>query len=141
MSQSLLIRFAEQVSATETTSDRLKAIADHLGLSQNKAAHIAINALYNEISADAMVESEFQNHGRQVGRVTYLHAPDDLVRRVEERIAAGTPLPHEDDESLERNLLFVLLSTDQKRQVKATPDPLQKRHLIARFVQENRDRP
>lgn len=139
MPKSLLVRFADRVSATQTTADRIKTIADHFGVSQNKAAHIAINRLFDEIASDVDAEAEFEKHGRKVGGVTYLHTPEDFLRRVEERIAKDIPLPHEDDESLESNLLFRFLSEEQQDRVKAASDPLQKRHLIAEFAKSNRE--
>lgn len=134
MSTSLVVRFADRVSPTQTTHERLKAVADHLGVSQNKAVHMAINALHEHIEDDIAMAEEFRLHGRKVGGVTYLNADEAFIRRVEDRIARGVPLPQEDDESLERHLLFTLLSEEEQAQVKAAADPMQKRHLIARFI-------
>lgn len=76
--------------------------------------------------------------GKVVGGVTYIgHTEDDLARieaRIEARIKAGIPLPHEDDETLESNLLFASLSDAEKAQVRAATDPLEKRRLIAAGV-------
>ncbi len=136
MATALVIRFADQVSPTATTHDRLKAMADHLGVSQNKAAHIAINRLYEECADDIAIEDEFRKHGRKVGGITYLGVSDDFIRRVEDRIARRIPLPHEDDESLERFLLFRFLTKDQQAAVKAEPNFLVKRQMITKFLDD-----
>ena len=42
----LLLRFASEATATQTTRDMLSEIATKLGVSETKAAHIAINRLH-----------------------------------------------------------------------------------------------
>ena len=42
----LLLRFASEATATQATRDMLSEIAAKLGVSQTKAAHIAINRLH-----------------------------------------------------------------------------------------------
>ena len=56
--KSLVVRFSDKISETETTHERVKAIADRLGISQNKAVHYAINLAHNQII------------GQQVGCIT-----------------------------------------------------------------------
>jgi len=140
MPTSLVIRFADRVSQTQTTHERLKALADHFGVSQNKAAHMAINRLYDETATDRAIEAEFLKHGRKVGGVTYLHAPEDFLLRVEDRIRRGIPLPHEDDDALEHNLLFKLLPPDVQACVISATDPMDKRRLIDQHLRESKER-
>ncbi|MBU0501459.1 MAG: hypothetical protein KJ558_10210 [Gammaproteobacteria bacterium] len=140
--KSLVVRFSSKVAAFETTHDRLKDIAEFLGVSQNKAAHYAINKAWESLASndDMREDLEFKRHGRKVGKVTYLNAPDDLIQRVEERIAKGIPLPHEDDQDLEGSLLFRLLSAEQQNQVRSECSPLAKRRLIVKFLEEQQDK-
>ncbi|CQR44891.1 hypothetical protein THICB3560256 [Thiomonas sp. CB3] len=44
--QPLLLRFASEPTATQATRDMLSEIAGKLGVTQTKAAHIAINRLH-----------------------------------------------------------------------------------------------
>lgn len=134
--------------ASEGESDGLRKLAAKLGCTEDDAIIIAVNRMFlsnvhpvEEVDSSAEdldddIESVFERYGRKVGTITYLNAPEDFIQRVEQRIAAGTPLPHEDDESLERFLLFHFLTEEQQSQVKATPDTLEKRHLIARFLKD-----
>lgn len=140
---SLVFRFSESVSRFETTQQRLKDIAEFLSVSQNKAAAYAINKTWESLAEqeDMLEELEFKRHGRKVGKVTYLNHDEDAIRRIEERIANGVPLPHEDDDTLERNLLFRLLTTEQQDRVKTEQDPLMKRQLIVRFIKQNKHCP
>lgn len=134
----LAVRFANKVSKMETTQQRVKDLAGLLGVSQNKAIHYAVNQAYEalfetpeqEAAADALREKE----AVVVGGISYRGASPEFLRRVQSRIDAGTPLPHEDDETLESNLLFSMLEPYQQAQVKAQSDPLTKRELIAAFV-------
>lgn len=136
--KTLAVRFSDQVSEMETTHQRVKDIAEFLGVSQNKAVQYAINKAYDQLNDDRNIEAElhFKRHGRQVGGVTYLNHPEDFLGRVQKRIKDSIPLPHEDDESLERNLIFKLLTEEQQAQAKATQDVLEKRRLIAGFLQQ-----
>lgn len=136
--KTLVVRFSNRVSEMETTHQRLQDIAEFLGVSQNKAIQYAINKTYEHLEESKDIEAElhYRRHGTQVGGVTYLNTPEDFIKRVEERIRDGIPLPHEDDESLERSLLFKLLKEDQQAQVRATQDILEKRRLVAGFLQE-----
>ncbi|MEB8476715.1 hypothetical protein [Acidithiobacillus ferriphilus] len=43
------LRFSNERTATTATQVALERIAAHLGVSQNKAAHMAINFLYDEL--------------------------------------------------------------------------------------------
>ncbi|MBU2816633.1 hypothetical protein HF282_03890 [Acidithiobacillus ferrooxidans] len=43
------LRFSNERTATTATQVALERIAAHLGVSQNKAAHMAINLLYDEL--------------------------------------------------------------------------------------------
>ncbi len=136
--KSLVVRFSEQVSQFETTHGRLKDIAEYLGVSQNKAVAYAINKAWEYLDEheDMLRELEFKRRGCKVGGVTYLNAPEDFIRRVKERMANGVPLPHEDDEELERNLLFQFLSKEQQAAVRAASDPAEKRRLKAEFLSQ-----
>lgn len=49
MSNALLINFKQNASTLGARRETLKAIADKLGVSETKAAHIAINRLYNSL--------------------------------------------------------------------------------------------
>lgn len=134
--KNLVVRFSDRVSEMETTHQRLVDIADYLGVSLNKAVQYAINKAYERLAEEDDIEADlyFKRHGRKVGSVTYVNADEDFIRRVEGRIKKGVPLAHEDDESLERNLLFKLLPEDQQAQVRAANDPDDKRRLIASFL-------
>lgn len=92
---------------------------------------------YPTAEDEEAVEREFERHGVKVGEVTYLHADTAFLQRVRDRIQQGVPLPHEDDESLERFLLFRFLTKEQQAQVKAVSDPIEKRRSIERFLNEN----
>lgn len=130
--KTLVVRFSDRVSEMETTHQRLKDISEHLGVSQNKAIQYAINKAYEDLELEA--ELQFKRHGTEIGGVTYLNHPKDALVRIEARVKAGVPLPHEDDESLESNLLFACLTEDQQAKVKATKNTLEKRDLIAGFL-------
>lgn len=135
---SLVVRFSEQTSQFETTHHRLKDIADFLGVSQNKAVAYAINLAWERLAKEEeMLEDlEFKRHGVKLGKITYLHAPEDFVHRVKERIAKDIPLPHEDDDEIESGLLFRFLSKEQQDAIHATADPAEKRRLKAKFLKE-----
>jgi len=122
--KSLVIRFSEQVSKFETTHQRLKDIAEYLGVSQNKAVAYAINEAWKNLAKneDMLEELEFKRHGRNGGGVTYLHAD-------------GVPLSHEDD-SIENDLLFRFLSKEQKEAIRSAPSLEEKRRLKAKFLKE-----
>lgn len=136
--KSLVVRFSAKPSKFETTHQRLKDIAEFLGVSQNKAIAYAINQTWERLKEheEMLEELEFKRHGVKVGGITYLHAEPEFIERVRERIAKGIPLPHEDDESLERNFLFSFLSEEQKNQVRSASSALEKRRLKARFLDE-----
>lgn len=136
--KALVVRFADKASQFETTHQRLKDLADFLGVSQNKAIAYAINKAWEMLNEqdDMQVELAFRRHGVKVGRITYLNADQDFIQRVNERIASGTPLPHSDDSSLETDLLFMFLSKEQQDAIRATPDPKEKRRLKAKFLSE-----
>lgn len=126
----LVVRFSDRVSEMETTHQRLKDIAEHLGVSQNKAIQRAINHLYEQHA----VEMEFKRHGVQVGGVTYLNTPKEQIERIAARIKAGIPLPHVDDGTLENHIMFALLLEEEQAKVKAEPDMLEKRKMIEGFL-------
>jgi len=136
--KSLVVRFSDKHSKFETTQQRLKDIAEFLGVSQNKAVAYAINQTWKHLDEheDMLVELEFKRHGVKAGSITYLHAEPDFIERVRDRIAKGIPMPHEDDESLENNFLFSFLSEEQKNQVRSASSALEKRMLKARFLKE-----
>ncbi|PKY11736.1 hypothetical protein B1757_02800 [Acidithiobacillus marinus] len=48
MAHAITIRFDNEKTVTGATHFALKRIAEHLGVSQNKAVHIAINRLYDQ---------------------------------------------------------------------------------------------
>lgn len=139
--------------ATEAESKALRELAAKLGCTEDEAIIIAVKQMFlnnvhpvegdhsftEDLGDDIEVERAFERHGRRIGKITYLNMPEDFIQRVEQRIAEGIPLPHEDDESLECFLLFRFLTEDQQSQVKARHDPLEKRHLIARFLEEIED--
>lgn len=54
--QPLLLRFASEPTATQATRDMLSEIAGKLGVTQTKAAHIAINRLHM-----ALFEGDLKN--------------------------------------------------------------------------------
>lgn len=71
MSKPLLLQFADEASATTATRDSLKSIADRLGVSETKAAHIAINRLYRDIiqgDADFDVPDEAARRREEEGQ-------------------------------------------------------------------------
>jgi len=139
--------------ASEAESKALRELAAKLGCTDDEAIIIAVKKVFlNSVSPDEgdhcstkdlgdeiEVERAFERHGRRIGKITYLNMPEDFIQRVEQRIAEGIPLPHEDDDGLENFLLFRFLSEQQQKQVKSTPDPIEKRHLIARFLKEIED--
>jgi|GEM_PF-5274779 hypothetical protein len=136
--KSLVVRFSEQVSKHETTHQRLKDIAEFLGVSQNKAVAYAINKAWEYLAEheEMLEELEFKRHGIKVGGITYLNHEPEFIERVRERIAKGIPLPHEDDDSLESNLLFRFLSAEQQEAIRSASDPDEKRRLKAKFLKE-----
>lgn len=136
--KSLVVRFSEKPSKFETTHQRLKDIAEFLGVSQNKAIAYAINQTWEHLKEheEMLEELEFKRHGAKVGGITYLHAEPEFIERVRERIAKGIPLPHEDDESLERNFLFSFLSEEQRQRIAAASTADEKRRLKAQCLQE-----
>lgn len=119
-----------------TTHQRLKDIAEFLGVSQNKAIQYAVNTAYDALNegGDLEAELQFKRHGVRAGGVTYLNHSPEFVKRVQKRIKAGVPLANEDDEGLEHNLLFSFLSAKQQARVRAAREPLEKRRLIAGFL-------
>lgn len=137
----LVVRFANQVSQFETTHQRLKDIAEFLGVSQNKAVAYAINQAWEYLAEheDMREELEFKRRGVKVGGITYLNHDPAFIERVRERIAKGVPLPHEDDDALESNLLFQFLTEEQQAVVRAAASPAEKRHLKSKFLNENRE--
>lgn len=136
--------------ASEAESKALRELAAKLGCTEDEAIITAVKQLFlnsvpsdegdrpstEDLGGEMEVERAFERHGRRIGKITYLNMPEDFIQRVEQRIAEGIPLPHEDDDGLENFLLFRFLSEQQQKQVKSTPDPLEKRHLIARFLNE-----
>lgn len=138
---SLVVRFSEQVSKFETTHQRLKDIAEFLGVSQNKAVAYAINKAWEHLAEheDMHEELEFKRRGVKVGGITYLNEDPAFIKRVRERIASGIPLPHEDDDEIERNVLFMFLSKEQQEAILAAADPAEKRRLKAKFLKEYGD--
>lgn len=139
--KSLVVRFSDKASKFETTQQRLKDIAEYLGVSQNKAIAYAINQVWQRLieDEDMDVELAYKRHGVKVGKITYLNADPAFIERARERLANDVPLPHEDDESLERNLLFQFLTVEQQNVVRSEPDPLKKRHLISAFLAKNNE--
>jgi hypothetical protein len=136
--KSLVVRFSDQVSKFETTHQRLKDVAEFLGVSQNKAVAYAINQAWEHLAEhEEMLEDlEWKRHGVKVGGITYLNHDQAFLDRVRERVAEGVPLPHEDDEILERNLLFSFLRKEQQDAIRAAADPAEKRRLKANFLKE-----
>jgi hypothetical protein len=133
---SLVLRFSDQVSRFETTQQRLKDIAEYFGLSQNKAAAYAINALWEHLAQNEGLEEAlaFKRQGKEVGGITYMNAED--VQRAQARVSQGVELPHENDSELENNLLFQFLSAKQQAAIHAASDPAEKRRLKAAFLRE-----
>lgn len=84
-------------------------------------------------------ELEFKRRGVKVGGITYLNHDPAFIERVRERIAKGVPLPHEDDDALESNLLFQFLTEEQQAAVRAATSPAEKRRLKSKFLNENRE--
>ena len=69
--------------------------------------------------------------------IYYKGIDEDFSRRVQDRINLGTPLPHQDDETLESFFLFEALNANQKEKVKAEKDPIKKKKKIVQFLKEN----
>jgi hypothetical protein len=140
MSTSLVIRFSDHVSRFEATHQRLKDIAEFLGVSQNKAAAYAINKVWEDLAEnEEMLEDlEWKRHGVQVGQITHLNHDPVFIERAKQRVANGDPLPHEDDDDLERALSFQFLTEEQQSQIRAASDPKEKRLLKAGFLKENK---
>lgn len=63
--KTLVVRFSDRVSKMETTHQRLKAISEHLGVSQNKAIQYAINKVYEDLDIEAHLQ--FKRQGVEVG--------------------------------------------------------------------------
>ncbi len=139
--KSLVVRFSDKTSRFETTHQRLKDIAEFLGVSQNKAVAYAINKAWELLDEqeDMQFELAFKRHGVKVGGVTYLNVEPEFIERVKELIAKGIPLPHEDDDAIESNLLFRFLTKEQQAAIRAETDPLEKRRLKVRFLQQNKE--
>ncbi len=135
--------------ATASDSEGLRQLAVKSGLSEDEVIVIAVSRMFHDVFHadtrhpsqdlidDIRVELAFERRGRTVGGITYLHAPEDFIRRVEQRIAEGIPLPHEDDDSLENFFLFDFLPDAAKAQAKAVSDPLAKRHLIVDMLKRH----
>ncbi len=136
--QSINLRFANTPSQFETTHRRLKDLAEFFGVSQNKAAAYAINRIWEMLSEDGELQHTLahKRQGVRVGRVSYLNADEDHLQRIRERLAAGVPLPHEDDESLDRHPLLLLLPQDQQDAVRREKDPMAKRRLMAELFKQ-----
>lgn len=131
-------------------SECLRELAARSGLSEGQIIVIAVSRMVHDVFRagnevdppaqdlvdDIRLELAFERHGRRVGEITYLNAPDDFVQRVEQRIADGIPLPHTDDANLESTLYFRCLTDDQQAQARATTDCLDKRRLIAGFLKD-----
>ncbi|MCL4526412.1 MAG: hypothetical protein M1492_07955 [Gammaproteobacteria bacterium] len=49
MKTAMTVRFEEERTVTGATQVALKQIADHMGVSQNKAVHMAINRMYDSL--------------------------------------------------------------------------------------------
>ncbi len=56
----LVIRFSERPSQFETTRQRLRDIAEFLGVSQNKAAAHAINQLWDHLNRRQDMQGELE---------------------------------------------------------------------------------
>jgi len=138
MSQALCLRFADAPSKFETTHQRLKDLAEYFGVSQNKAAAYAINRLWEMLSADGELQhvSAHKRQGVQVGRVSYLGEDEERLQRIRTRIEAGVPLPHEDDESLDRHPFLRLLPQHLQDAVRREKDPTAKRRLMAELFKQ-----
>ncbi|MBU2738716.1 hypothetical protein [Acidithiobacillus concretivorus] len=52
MTKAITVRFEEEKTVTGATHEALRRVSEHLGVSQNKAVHIAINRLYDDIFPD-----------------------------------------------------------------------------------------
>lgn len=138
--KALRVRLSGQASQFGTTQRRLDDIAEFLGVSREEAAAYAINEAWKRLDEERDMQAElaFRRHGKKVGGITYLDADDGFIRRVEQRIAKGVPLPHEDDEELENDLLFLFLAKHEQAAIRAASDPMEKRRLKAKFLKETK---
>jgi len=136
--KTLLIRFSEKASRFETEHNRVKDIAEFLGVSQNRAVAYAINMAWQHLAdnEDMLEELEFRRRGYKVGKVACLNTDEEYRERIEKRIAKGVPLPLEDDSELESGLLFRFLSPEQQDSIRAAASPEEKRRLKAKLLAE-----
>jgi serine phosphatase RsbU (regulator of sigma subunit) len=130
------LRLSNRTSKFETTPERLKDIAEFLGVSQNKAAAYAINQLWEHLveNEEMLEELEFKRHGVKVGNVTYLNETEEAIAKRRANLKAKKPLPHILDESLESNFLFAGLPEQEQAIIRAASTPDQKRRLLAEAV-------
>ena len=74
--------------ATGATQVALKRIAEHMGVSQNKAVHMAINRMYDslfpgEVAEDMPTEQELATANATIQRDQNAQVLDDLQSRLE----------------------------------------------------------
>jgi riboflavin biosynthesis pyrimidine reductase len=131
------LRLSTHVSKFETTPERLKDIAEFLGVSQNKAAAYAINQLWKHLveNEEMLEELEFKRHGVKVGNVTYLNETEEALAERRANLKAKKPLPHILDKSLESNFMFAALPEEEKAIIRAASTPDEKRRLLAEAVE------
>ena len=140
MTKQFTLRLSDQPSRMETTHERLALVAQHLGVSLNRAASFAINQLYEKVEAeqradDARLERAFHEHGVKIGGATYLGLDAAAIERARSREKAGVPFAAIDDDQLERHLVFAMLSPDRQARVRAA-SPDAKREALASAVRE-----
>lgn len=85
MAHAITVRFDDEKTITGATHFALKRIAEHLGVSQNKAVHIAINRLYDQffpegVAHDMPTAEELAAVRGRVPHETSTHVVDSLSK-------------------------------------------------------------
>lgn len=121
-----------------TSHCRLQDIAEFLGISQTEAVQRAIDIAWKHLedTEDMSVELAFARHGRTIGGVVFLGEDEAFIERAQKRYDERVPLWILDDEGLDRNFFVGFLTNEQKQQVRAASEPLEKRRLILKFMDE-----
>ena len=92
--------------------------------------------VWPDLEGDALIEQAFRDHGVRVGGVLYLNADPEFLARAKARESVGIPLPGIDDERLESDLLFAMLSPERKARVQAAANFREKRLALLQAAQE-----
>ena len=89
MKKAITVRFEGKRTVTGATQVALKRIAEHMGVSQNKAVHMAINRMYDslfpgEVAEDMPTEQELGRAHSSITRDPHAQVLDDLGQRLQE---------------------------------------------------------